>query len=184
MSFDRQLINLLKSNDEEKIRYAFNCVYKQYYKLVCFCISQYVEVKEDIEDLAADTFVALFNNIEKLKEERNLKYYILTIAKNNAIDFLKKYKTYSSLDDGLLNVIPYHHEFKSNTLIERLKEVLTMHEIDILVNHLIYGYSFKEIAQHENKPINTIISTYHRSIKKAYNFLNEVQVWIKKRKKY
>ena len=68
MSFDRQLINLLKSNDEEKIRYAFNCVYKQYYKLVCFCISQYVQIKEDIEDLASETFLTIFNDINKLNE--------------------------------------------------------------------------------------------------------------------
>ncbi len=176
MSFDRQMIKLLRSNDEENIRYAFNCVYKQYYKLVCFCISQYVQIKEDIEDLASETFLTIFNDLNKLNEEKNLKYYILVIAKNKAINFLKKNQKFSLLSDEMLLTIPYHHEFKSNALIDRLKEVLTTYEIDIIINHLIYGYTFKEIAKEENKPLNTILSTYNRSLKKAHDFLMEVEL--------
>lgn len=183
MSFDKDMIRLLKSNDEEKIRYSFNCVYNQYYKLVCFCISQYVKNKQDVEELANDTFISLFNNITNLQESKNLKYYILVTAKNNAINFLKKNEHYTTMPEEQLINIPYHQNFESNMLINRLKAILTQEEIDILINHLIYGYSFKEIAKYENKSINTITSKYRRSIKKAHDYLSEVKLWTKKRKK-
>ena len=117
---DKILIKKLKSYNEEDIRYSFNCVYNKYFKLVCFCISQYVSSKEDVEEIANDTFISLFNNIDKLQENKNLKYYLLTIAKNNAISFLRKYSKYSSLSDELINLIPYEEDFHSNDLIEQL----------------------------------------------------------------
>ena len=51
MDVEKSIIKMLKSNDEQTIRYAFNCVYNKYYKLVCFCISQYVNIKEDVDNL-------------------------------------------------------------------------------------------------------------------------------------
>ena len=116
---DKILIKKLKSYNEEEIRYSFNCVYNKYFKLVCFCISQYISSKEDVEEIANDTFISLFNNINKLEENKNLKYYLLTIAKNNAISFLRKYSKYSSLSDELINLIPYEEDFHSNDLIEQ-----------------------------------------------------------------
>ena len=154
---DKILIKKLKSYNEEEIRYSFNCVYNQYFKLVCFCISQYISSKEDVEEIANDTFISLFNNIDKLEENKNLKYYLLTIAKNNAISFLRKYSKYSSLSAELITLIPYEEDFHSNDLIE----------------HLIYGYSFKEISIKNNVSINTITSKYRRTLTKAKNKLSE-----------
>ena len=62
---DKILIRKLVSTNEDEVRYSFKCVYDKYFKLVCFCISQYVTTKEDIEELANDTFLSLFNNLDK-----------------------------------------------------------------------------------------------------------------------
>ena len=104
-----------------------------------------------------------------MQENKNLKYYLLTIAKNNAISFLRKY----SLSDELINLIPYEEDFHSNDLIEQLKEILSKDELMILIEHLIYGYSFKEIAIKNNVSINTITSKYRRTLIKAKNKLSE-----------
>ena len=39
-------------------------------------------------------------------------------------------------------------------------------EIEIIIQHIIYDYSFKELSKIYNKPINTIISIYNRAKKK------------------
>ena len=182
---DKILIKKLKSYNEEEIRYSFNCVYNKYFKLVCFCISQYISSKEDVEEIANDTFISLFNNINKLEENKNLKYYLLTIAKNNAISFLRKYSKYSSLSDELINLIPYEEDFHSNDLIEQLKEVLSKDELMILIEHLIYGYSFKEISIKNNVSINTITSKYRRTLTKAKNKLSEeYELWTRKKNSF
>ena len=171
---DVLILMMLKSNDEEKIRHSFKCVYEKYYKLVCFCISQYVKTKEDVEEIANDTFISFFNNIHNIDISKNIKYYILTTAKNNAINFVKKQSRYTLLSDEHLKNIPYEEKYESNDIINYLKEVLNNEELSILIDHLLYGYSFKEIAINTNKSINTIMSKYRRSLKKAHQYLKEV----------
>ena len=60
MKLDARILKDLTSNNKEKVYDSFKCVYNQYYKLVCFCISQYILVKEDVEELANDTFLSFF----------------------------------------------------------------------------------------------------------------------------
>lgn len=169
---DTILIKKLKSHDNEEIYHAFKCLYEKYYKLIFYCINTYVNNKEDSEELTNDTFLNVFNNLHNLNENKNLKYYLVVTAKNNAISFLRKRK-----DD----VIPIEHINKSipisidlhNDTLNKLKEFLNDEEVFIVVYHLIYGYSFKDISIIKNKSINTIMSTYRRAIKKSYKILKE-----------
>lgn len=177
MDLNKLVVKDLKSNDESTIRYTFNCVYNKYYKLVCFCISQYVKSKEDIEEIANDSFLNFFNSIKKLDENKNIKYYLLVIAKNNAISFLRKNSKYVTLTDEALKFIPYEQTYESNEIIEKLKNILSKDELYIVVEHLIIGSTFKEIASDNNISINTIMSKYQRAIKKAYKYLKEENVY-------
>ncbi len=174
MDNDSHLVKNLKSNDEAKVHHAFRCVYHKYYRLVCFCISQYVRSFDDQEEIADDTFIDLFQNIHRLDCNKNLKYYLLTIAKNNAISFLRKKHQYELIPDELLKNIPYEDTFYSNDIINHLKKVLVKEELIILIDHLVYGYSFKEISENQQVSINTIMSKYRRALKKANEYLKEV----------
>ncbi len=174
MNNDSHLIKDLKSNDEVKIHHAFQCVYNKYYRLVFFCVSQYITTYEDQEEVTDDTFINFYNNLHRLDSNRNLKYYLLTIAKNNAISFLRKKNKYVDMPESLLNNIPYEEEFESNDVINHLKKVLSKEELIIIIQHLIYDYSFKEIALIQQTSINTIMSKYRRALKKANQYLKEV----------
>lgn len=167
MKLDARILKDLTSNNKEKVYDSFKCVYNQYYKLVCFCISQYILVKEDVEELANDTFLSFFNHIEELDIHKNIKYYLLVIAKNKAINFVKRQTKYVDLNIDILENIPYEMEYESNDLINALKEVLSSEELKIMILHLLYGYSFKDIAQQKNLSINTVMSKYRRAINKA-----------------
>ena len=54
----------------------------------------------------------------------------------------------------------------SKALIEQLKEILRKDELMILIEHLIYGYSFKELSRIYKKPLNTIKTIYLRAKRK------------------
>ena len=177
MDLNKMIVKDLQSNDEAKIRYSFNCVYNKYYKLVCFCISQYIKSKEDIEEIANDTFLNFFNNLSKLDENKNIKYYLLVIAKNNAISFLRKNNKYVTLTDEALKFIPYEQTYESNEIIDKLKNVLSKEELYLIVEHLIIGSTFKEISTDINVSINTIMSKYQRAMKKAYKYLKEENIY-------
>ena len=45
---------------------------------------------EDTEDIISETFIALWKNAKKLKEDLSFKSYLATISRNKTIDFVRK----------------------------------------------------------------------------------------------
>lgn len=174
------VVHKLKSNNENLIHEAIQELYDEYYKLVYFCINGIVENSLDTEDLVEEVFLKIYNVREILDSSKNLKYYIITIAKNLAIDFLRKKKTHVEYnEDYVLNyVVPTNKNNQTfNELIEMLEEYLSKEEIDIIVYHFLYNETFESIARKLGKPASTIRTIYNRSLKK-------VRKWKKMKENY
>ena len=163
MNLERKLVSALNSKDKTKIESVFRQIYDSYFKLVYFCISNYISVKEDIEDIVADVFVSFFNHLDSINIDGSIKYYLTTTAKNKAINFVKKKKEVI-LEDNVLNSMKY--ESKPNLLLLSLNEKLTKEERYIIVSHVLYDYTLNEIATELNENLNTIKSKYRRTIQK------------------
>lgn len=166
MTLEHKLKNALKSNNETQIHIVFNEIYNEYSKFVYFVILSYIDDLDDAEDLTQDVFISFFNSLNKTNI-RNLKYYLLTIAKNKSINHLKKKQiiTISSDDESLPETTTENND-KYNQIILKMEHCLTPFETEIILKHVVYDYTFKELGILYNKPLNTIISTYHRAVKK------------------
>lgn len=167
MTLERKLKHAIKSNDINKIHIVFDEIYRLYGRLVYFKIMQYIDNKLDVEDLTQDVFVSFYNNIKYI-EVLNIKYYLVVSAKNKALNYLKKKKEIVINDEK--TVLEKEDVIKSNIeyeeIMAKMKCFLNNFEIEIIIKHNIDGYSFKELSIEYNKPLNTIISIYHRGIKK------------------
>lgn len=163
MNLERKLVSALNSKDKTKIESVFRQIYDSYFKLVYFCVSNYINVHEDIEDIVADVFVSFFNHLDSINIDGSIKYYLTTTAKNKAINFVKKKKEVL-LEDNVLNSMKY--ESKPNLLLLSLNEKLTKEERYIIVSHVLYDYTLNEIATELNENLNTIKSKYRRTIQK------------------
>jgi len=167
VTLEKKLKQAIKSNDIIKIHNIFEEIYTMYGKLIYFKISQYIDNSLDVEELTQDVFVSFYNNILHI-EVLDIKYYLVTAAKNKAIDFLKKKEISTIVDDKSLYEI---EDFTSNNsqfneIIDAMKCFLNDFEIEIILKHNLDGYSFKELSKMYKKPLNTILSIYHRSLKK------------------
>ena len=80
------LIKFTNGNDQTASE-VFRDIYNTYYKLVYFVLAKYLTSSSDIEDILVESFVSLFENRKKIT---NIKYYLTTISKNKALNFLKK----------------------------------------------------------------------------------------------
>ena len=164
---DKTLIKKLKSDDQCDIDDGFEGIYQKYSKLVYVCIHKYVDTKSDIEDILSDTFLKIFENRYNLKENKNFKYYIVTTAKNLAINFVKKKKDkYDILDIDVIDENIYEDSSIASTL-DILKKYLTEEEIEIVVLHLVYAYTFKKKKKKNSVSENTIKTKYFRALKKV-----------------
>lgn len=96
-----ELIDQLKQGDTR----AFNLLYKTYsskiYRLGCYMIHD--ETKA--QDLVQETFIRFFRNTKKLKSGGSLKSWIYRIARNLAINELKRISRQRKylVDDNALN---------------------------------------------------------------------------------
>jgi len=166
VSLEKKLQKAIESKNIHKIENVFEEIYYEYGKLVGFIISKYVIKKEDIEELVDDVFINFSKIIYKTSID-NIKYYLVTQAKNTSINFIQKKANKLDLiyDETLL----YEQEetnSKYYELISEMKLVLNDIEINIILLHVVYNYTFDEIAIKLSKPLSSIASTYRRAIKK------------------
>ena len=167
MNSEKHAIKALKGDNELDIEEAFQYLYNKYSKLVLFCIMTIIKDIRDAEELTNDVFIKIFNNRINLCEEKNVKYYIVTTARNHTIDFLKKKKLEVILNDEYV----YNYEINSDdnntsSVISFIRRHLDDTESNIIINHIVYEYNFNEIAESLGLSVNTVKTKYYRSIKK------------------
>lgn len=122
---------------EEK---AFDNIYNETYSLVRFAIYSKIPNKHIVEDLIQDTYMKANNNIASY-EQNSFRSWIYNIAKNTALDYLKRKKkiTANYLEDNL--------DIKSNHpylyyAIRHLEEI----EREVFLLKVLCGHTTKRIA--------------------------------------
>lgn len=167
MPLEKKLLHAIKSNNKETIDNVFEMIYYEYSKLVAYIISRYVERAEDIEEIVNDVFIS-FYNASTQKEIKDIKYYLVTSAKNKSIDFYRKKANKLDVCYNEENVFDYVESRDSiyGDLLNEMKKFLTEEEINIIILHLVYNYTFKELSDKYHKPISTVAATYNKALKK------------------
>lgn len=168
MTLEERLLHAKKKRNVEKLESIFNEIYKEYSGLVGYIISKYVSRKEDVEDLIDDCFIK-FSSVFIEKDITNIKGYLVKIAKNETINFIKKKNSDVDIvydDEYIKKDAQIESDRGYYDLIHDMEIVLNSKEINIILLHAVYDYSFKEIAEKYHLPISTTSSIYQRAIKK------------------
>lgn len=167
MNSDIIAVQALRGSNPEHVELAFNYLYNKYCRLVFLCVYTLVKTKHDAEEITNDTFVRLFKNRANLSEQRNVKYYIITVAKHLAIDFLRKKKPEVLLDnDFVFSCADPVKSKEMECVVDEINKYLKPDETELIINHLVFGEKFQDIAKRSRKPTNSVKTKYFRSINK------------------
>ncbi len=162
---NRYNIKDLTSPNRERMEKTFNKIYEEYSYLVFYVAFEILRNKEDAKDVVNETFLKMYQNRHSLERGKNLKYYLVTIAKNLAINNSKISARYVELnEDKGPGIVETYEDFDS--YINKFKDFLDEEELTLVVYHLLYDYSFKEIAEIKQVSINSISSKYKRTLDK------------------
>jgi len=148
---------------------TFNSIYDKYSFLVFYVAFEIVRHKEDAEDITDETFLRMYENRKSLKKSKNLKYYLVTIAKNLAINLQKSKSRYVAYDDTIDSGQKETHD-DFDLYIMTFKEFLDEEEISLVVYKFLYEYTFKEIAAIKKVTINSVSSKYKRTLDKIRKY--------------
>ena len=164
------LVKLLKQGDET----AFPKLYNETYRQLFFVVLPIIRDKSLAEDIIQDTYLKF---LEKLSDyqAKNVFSYLITIAKNLAINEYNRRKKTVKIDD--FNEFSYydHVEIKEemNEMILKALAILDRDEKDVFLLHVLENLTHKEIAAIIEKPIGTISWLYAKAIKKMKIYLKE-----------
>ena len=175
---DRELIRLLKENDQP----AFKKLVNSYQKMVintCFGILQN---REDAEDTAQEVFVEIIHSIYSFREDAKLSTWIYRIAVNKSLNMVRKRKRVGIIK-SLQNFFSPNSESDNQEHhpieVQQPDYVLQQSEtarilksaIDSLPDNqktafILSRYedlSYKEIAEVMNLTLSSVESLIHRS---------------------
>jgi len=88
MKKDEYIVASMKSDDQDALKDVFRLYFNQLY---AFAI-QFVIDREIAREIVHDSILRFWQHRHKLKDETNIKAYLLKIVRNLCLNHLKKYK--------------------------------------------------------------------------------------------
>jgi RNA polymerase sigma-70 factor (ECF subfamily) len=179
---DQDLVVLyLKGNEK-----ALETLIQRHLDAVFNFIMQYVKDVPVAEDIAQEVFVKAWKNLKKFDSKYKFKTWLFVIAKNTALDYLRKKKVFAFsalekdwLAEGALDQqIILEPLLKQDSLeyaapdlvyanfseIKSAAENLPENYRDVLFLHYDMGFNFREISEKLKQSINTIKTRHRRAI--------------------
>lgn len=126
------------------------------------------------EDVMHDTYIKMSKNIAYYKPNTNPKAWIITIAKNLAINVYNRRKRETSVDMDSSVYGEYKIDENGNGM-ELKKALSQLNEIErqIVLLHCLGGFKHREISKILDKPIGTIMWTYNNSLSKLKRIMGK-----------
>ena len=142
----------------------FDNIYEEYFDRVYYKVLSVVKNDDDAEDICQETFISVYKNLSKFREESNIYTWIYRIAINKTYDFFKKRKLEFEINDDVLP-LPEDINFDTKVILEEKLKLISEKEKEIVVLKDIYGYKLKEIAEMKNMNLSTVKSVYYKALK-------------------
>lgn len=161
----------LKLRDES----AYIELFDQHYKYLHATAINYVLDSDIANDMVQETFIHLFDNIDKLGEIQNFKNYLRVSVRNRSISYLRKL----NIEDSHKILYARELEFAGEEDTEKAEDMNVY--VNELLNTLpdsckqvcrlrfIEGYKINEISERLSLSPNTIKVQIHRGILKLKN---------------
>ena len=172
---DSELVRLALEQNQA----AFIVLYTRYHIGVKSHISRYVSQKEDIEDIALESFQKAFSQIGTYNDEYKFSTWLYRIARNTAFDHLSRHdRERNNLPTTSINeeiaelkelpammhnpeedIINQQEYDKWLTNIEKLKDDYRV----VAKMNLIDNFGYKEISEALELPLNTVKTKIRRA---------------------
>lgn len=155
---------------------AFREVYDNYFKLLKHVIYKMVKNHEVANDLVQETFMKMYERINTYTVDTNFKFWLIQIAKNTTLDYLRKEQKQLNItvnEDIVENTIDTHQTVDHGQIYKKIEAIVSKDEYEIVILRIFHGLKFQEIAA--MLEITTAVATnkYARAIKKLKKELRE-----------
>lgn len=172
---DAQLVSEYLSGDEA----AFESLVGRYLRRVYSFSARLTGNAQDAEEIAQETFLKVWRNLKKYRSDSSFKTWLFAIARNTAIDRLRKKDPllFADLTGGDEDVSPEEifpdtsftpaelaAQKDNKRQIAEVLERLPPAQREVLLLHYTEDMTFHEIGRVLGAPLHTVKSRHHRAI--------------------
>ena len=160
----------------------FEEIVNRYKRLIFSIILNYIKDKEQVEDIAQDVFIKIYNNLNKYNPEYKFSAWVAKITSNTCVDIIRKKSVISvSLDDAVevkevcKDSMPEEKYIANETkkLIDReIDKLPDKYKVPLLMFHRA-GLKYDEIAQALDVPLTIVKNRIFRARKTLKEILEE-----------
>ncbi|MCX2745253.1 sigma-70 family RNA polymerase sigma factor [Mangrovivirga sp. M17] len=158
----------------------FSVILTNYKERIYWHIRKMVIDHDDSDDITQDTFIKVYENLEKFKGDSDLFTWIYRIATNECLKFLRKKKrasifSFSSLESELNNSLTSSVYVDGNEVeIKLQKALLKLPDKQRLIFNMKYfdNMSYEEISSITETSVGGLKASYHHAVKKIKKYIS------------
>lgn len=178
----KQAIELMKQGEEK----GFNYIYGETYNFVYSRAKLAINDEQEVQDLVQEVYVAVYRNIESLKNPDSLYAWLATITMRQGASMIRRKKNHVLLSEehqGMFEEIPDESVKLENDAIVRenagilkgLLEKLSPEQKSAIVSFYYDGLKVEQIAELTETSTGTIKSRLHLARKRLQEYIVELE---------
>ena len=166
---ERRELDRLLSGVAAGDREALAQLYRRTRTAVYGLALSYLKNAHDAQDVTQDTFVRVWDSAHQYRPKGSPMGWLLTIARNLALMKIRQSQRHVELEQEEWDAIPAGETGLSSEdrqLLQHALATLGEEERKVVLLHAITGLKHREIASLLEMPLTTVLSKYHRALKK------------------
>ena len=166
---ERRELDRLLSGVAAGDREALAQLYRRTRTAVYGLALSYVKNAHDAQDVTQDTFVRVWDSAPQYKSQGSPMGWLLTVARNLALMKLRQGARQEQLDEEEWDAIPADSPAvtpEDRQILQTALASLADQERQVVMLHAVTGLKHREIAALLQIPLATVLSKYHRALKK------------------
>ena len=134
----------------------------------------YLKNAQDAQDLTQDVYVQVWDRAEQYRLTGSPMGWLLAVCRNLCLMRLRREERHAALSEEEWDAIPAREcglDADERALLQGALASLTDEERRVVLLHAVTGLKHRESAALLELPLPTVLSKYHRALKKMRSFL-------------
>lgn len=174
---DAELIRAAQAGDRDALITLLREIESHVYRTAYYIVGN----EQDAMDAAQEALIRIYTKIDTYEEKAMFKTWVQRIVTNICIDKFRKKKPTVSIEEHQLNFSSEQNIEEEIVLSDVASEIrvainkLPEHHRAVVVLRYMQDFSYKEIAESLNLPLNTVKSYLFRARQQLQTLLQEYQ---------
>jgi RNA polymerase sigma-70 factor, ECF subfamily len=165
---DQKVIKILKDKNEAAFEYVYNQTKRGVYTMIFSIVKSHPAT----EDIMQDVYMKMMTSIDQYQAKTNFYNWLLTIAKNQAIDYYRRNKKQFYIDNEDYDALLTSQEPSPDekTRFDMMIEMLNEDQRSVVLLKIVDNMKFKDISIILDKPLGTVLWIYQEAMKALKNY--------------